>query len=279
LEEATEKTVDTGAGPVHFRELGEGEPLVFIHGLLVNGLLWRKVVPALATRYRCVVPDLPLGAHRTPMAKDADLSPPGLAKIIAEVADGLNLGRATFIANDTGGAITQILAASQPERFERLVLTPCDMFDNFLPPLFRPLQWIGSNPTALGAVLQPMRIEAIRNSPLGFGWLAKRAIEKRISDRYIHCVLHSSAIRRDVSKILRGISAKYTIEAAEKLRTFDAPALLVWADEDRVFPVEHGRRMAAILPDARVHMVDDSYSFVPEDQPDQLAALIADFVG
>ena len=67
-------------GTIHYRDTGSGEPIVFVHGLLVNGGLWRKVTPALSREFRCIVPDLPLGSHRTPMAADADLSPPGVAR-------------------------------------------------------------------------------------------------------------------------------------------------------------------------------------------------------
>ena len=278
FERATERTADVGVGTIHYREIGTGDPLVFVHGLLVNGFLWRKVAPLLSKDFRCIVPDLPLGGHRTPMAEDADLSPPGLAKLIGRFMDAIGVDSATLIANDTGGAVTQLLAISQPDRFEKLVLTSCDMFDNFLPPVFRPLQWIGSSPAGLAAVLQPMRVEAIRNSPLGFGYVAKRPIDKRMTDRYLKCALASARIRRDVAKVLRGISPHYTVAAAEQLREFDRPTLLAWAREDRVFPASHAERMASILPDARVELIDDSYAFLPEDQPEELTRVITEFL-
>lgn len=278
LEGATERSADTTPGPIHYREVGRGAPLVFIHGLLVNGMLWRKVVPVLADRYRCIVPDLPLGSHRTPMAPEADMSPPGLANTMADFLDALDVRDATLVANDTGGALTQILLTTRPQRVGRVVLTPCDMFENFLPPLFRPLQWIGSNPTALGLILQAMRARAVRNSPLAYGLLVKRPIDGDVSARYLHSALTSPRIRRDTAKILAGIHPRYTLEAARRLADFKKPVLLAWATEDRLFPADHARRMAAILPDARLEAIDDSYSFVPEDQPERLSELIADFV-
>ncbi len=277
IDSATEKTIDLEPGPIHYREVGSGKPLVFIHGLLVNGLLWRKVVPALAPTFRCIVPDLPLGSHRTPMSPDADLSPPGLAKIIGDFLDKLEIENATLVANDTGGALTQILAATKPERIGRMVLTPCDMFDNFLPTLFQPLQAVGGSPFGLAVLAQLMRINALRGLPLAFGFLAKHGIEKSVADRYLQPTLKSARIRHDTNKILRGISSEHTMKAAEGLKGFDRPTLLAWASEDRVFPLDHAHRMASILANARVEVIDDSYSFVPEDQPEKLAALIADF--
>lgn len=271
------KTVELAAGPVHYRDGGRGEPLVFVHGLLVNGLLWRKVVSLLTDRFRCIVPDWPLGSHATPMAAAADLSPPGLAQIVADFLEALSLDRVTLVANDTGGAVAQIVATRHPQRLGRLVLTSCDMFDNFLPPLFQPLQWLAHVPGSIFVLAQAMRLESLQRSPLAFGWLAKHGIESTIVSEYLRGVRSSAGVRRDTAKVLKGISKRYTLEAAEALRRFDKPALLAWAREDRLFPTEYAKRMVAILPQGRLELIDDSYTFVPEDQPERLAELIGEF--
>ena len=132
----SEREVQIPQGRIRLRERGSGEPLLFVHGALVNGDLWRKVVPLLADRHRCIVPDLPLGSHELPLGAGADLSPPGLARLVADLVPALGLERATLVANDTGGAIAQIVAAHHAVRVERLVLTSCDAFDNFFPSAF-----------------------------------------------------------------------------------------------------------------------------------------------
>lgn len=278
FDQATKHTVHLGPGPIHYRQLGDGEPVVFVHGLLVNGLLWRKVVPLLADRFRCIVPDFPLGSHSAPMAMDADLTPPGLAKIVADFVAALELDRVTLVANDTGGAISQIVATRHPQRIGRLVLTSCDMFDNFLPAMFQPLQWAAHIPGSIFLISQAMRWRAMQRSPMAFGWLAKHGVEPAVAAEYLSGILSSPAIRRDVHKVLKGISTRYTMEAAEALRRFDRPALLAWAREDRFFPVEHAQRMADILPQGRLELIDDSYTFVSEDQPQRLAEVIGEFV-
>ena len=78
--------------------------------------------------------------------------------------------------------------------------------------------------------------------------------------------------------MLRSIDKRHTLEAAERLRSFDKPVLLAWAAEDRVFPLADAERLASILPNARLKPIEGSYSFVPEDQPEALAALIAEFL-
>ena len=126
-------------GTIRYREDGNGEPLLFVHGVLVNGDLWRKVVPQLSKDFRCIVPDWPFGSHETPLSPDADLSPPALAQMIVDFMDAIGLESATLVGNDTGGALCQLVATEHPERVSRLVLTSCDIYDRFPPPPFKPL--------------------------------------------------------------------------------------------------------------------------------------------
>ena len=270
--------IELSQGTLRYRETGEGPPLLFVHGLLVNGDLWRKVVPGLAGRYRCITPDLPLGSHELPMPADADLSIPGLARLVADLVRGLDLDDVTLVANDTGGAITQVVMTEHPDRIGRVVLTSCDAFENFLPPMFRPLQLAAHVPPLLTAALQLFRLPAVRRLPFGFGWLARYPIDPEIEAGYAGPVLADPDVRRDCFKVLRGISPRYTLRAAEKLRDFDRPVLLAWAANDRFFPVEHAERLARALPQGRLELVPDSYTFVSEDQPQTLVKLMEGFL-
>src|SRR5204862_1629258 len=135
--------------------------------------LWDDVLPHLVPHARVLVPDLPLGSHHVALRPDADLTPYGLAKLIADFIERLDLTDVTLVANDTGGGLSQILVTRHPERVGRLVLTPCDSFENFLPPMLRPLQYVaGYVPGALSVVAQAMRSGALAKSQLGFGPLA-----------------------------------------------------------------------------------------------------------
>jgi pimeloyl-ACP methyl ester carboxylesterase len=274
------KAVELDAGRIHYRESGSGPAIVFAHGLLVDGTLWRKVTPFLADRFRCVVPDLPLGSHREPMRPDADLTPPGVARILADFVASLDLQDVTLVGNDTGGAISQIVAANHPERLGRLVLTPCDAYENFLPPFFRPLQYAARVPGLLTAMVQPMRLRALQRGPLGFGLLiSPDAIEPDVLDSWIRPFLSDGGVRRDTIEFLRSISNRYTLEAAEKLRGFDRPTLIAWAPEDRFFKLRYAERLAAEMPNARLVRIENSRTFVSEDQPERLAEEIATFAG
>ncbi len=263
-------------GTIHYRERGTGEPIVFVHGLLVNGDLWRKVVPTLSKDFRCITPDWPFGSHETPMNRDADLTPTGAARLIADFIEKLELKNVTLVGNDSGGAISQIVVTEHPERIGRLVLTPCDGFEIFPPRMFSYLKLVARVPGEMFLLAQSMRIRAIRRLPIAFGSLTKRPVEREISDSYVQPVIRSRGIRRDTAKFVRGMSPRYTMEAARKLKNFDRPALLAWSD-DRFFTVELGRRIAAELPQSRFELIDDARTFVPEDQPERLSQLIGEF--
>ncbi|MEX0800049.1 MAG: alpha/beta hydrolase [Dehalococcoidia bacterium] len=277
LGEQREVQLDLGA--VRYRELGTGPPIVFVHGLLVNGDLWRGVVPELATAgFRCITPDWPLGSHSLPMNRDARISPHSIAGLIAGFLDKLDLDGVTLAGNDTGGALCQLVVTTRPQAVARLVLTNCDAFDNFPPKMFLPIKWAAYLPGALYLLAQSMRLRPMRRLPISFGWLTRRPIPNDILDSYLNPSARIPGVRRDATKLLRAISPRQTLEAAEKLSGFDRPVLLAWAPQDRFFPFAHAERLAGIFPNARLERVDDCATFVPEDQPQHLAGLIAGFM-
>jgi pimeloyl-ACP methyl ester carboxylesterase len=272
------KEVSLPQGPIPYRDEGTGEPLVFVHGLLVNGRLWERVTPLLSPDFRCIVPDLPLGCHTTPMAADADLSPPGIAKLVLAFLDELGLDRVTLVGNDSGGAISQLVATSAPERVGRLILTNCDAYDNFPPKLFGYFKPVARTPGAWTMLAQSMRFKPLRRSPLAFGVLTKSRIPGEMLDDWLDPTIASNAIRKDTKKFILGTEPAQTEQAARDLESFRSPTLFAWAPEDRWFKVQHADRLAASMPDARVVRIPDAKTFVSLDQPDRLAEEIASFV-
>lgn len=275
----TAHTVDLPTGRIEYRERGSGPPVVFVHGLLVNADLWRNVVPVVADAgYRSLSPDWPLGSHRTPMSPAADLSPPGVARLIADFLDALDLTDVTIVANDTGGALTQLLMTEHPERLARVVLTPCDALDYFFPPGFAPLTKLAAVPGFVWLLGKLLRVPSVQRSSLAFGMTARRPIPAEVLDSYTAPSGSSSGVRRDLRRFLRGVHRRHTLAAAELLPGFAKPVLLVGADADRVFPARLADRLEQLLPDTRRVVVADSYTFVPEDQPAELARLVVDFL-
>ena len=268
------------AGEVRYFERGSGAPVVFVHGVLTNAELWRKVVGDVAAAgFRCLAPDLPLGSHEIPMRADADLSPAGNADVIADLLDALDLRDVTLVANDTGGALTQIMLSRRPERVGRVVLTPSDCFEYFFPPIFKPLPLLARLPGSMAVLGQLLRIRALYPLPFLFGWVVKRPLPDAVAQAYLAPLRKSAGVRRDLRKLLREVHPRHTLAAAEALRTFDRPVLLAWAAEDRLFPIRLAHRLAALLPDAKLVEVADSGTFVSEDQPAVLARHVVEFAG
>ncbi|WP_436530942.1 alpha/beta fold hydrolase [Actinoplanes sp. HUAS TT8] len=273
------RSVALSAGTVEYDDSGGGGPvLVFLTGIFVNTTLWRHVVADLAPDHRCVVLEVPLGGHRVPMDPDADLSSPGLARLVAEFLDVLDLRDVTLIGCDWGGA--QLVAAhGLGRRLARLVLLPQESFENFPPGLpGRSLYLSSKVPGATFLALQTLRIRGLRRSPINFGLMSKRPIPHDILDGWLRPSLTSPPIRRDLLKYLRTTRAGEYVEAAARLTGFDRPALVLWAPESTMMRPANGARLAAALPQGRLIEVHDSYTLMPEDRPGPVAAHVREFV-
>ncbi|MEZ0110237.1 pimeloyl-ACP methyl ester carboxylesterase [Catenulispora sp. EB89] len=274
--------IELSAGVIEYEDRGgPGAPVVFLHGLLMDETLWTSVADALAPDHRCLVPVLPLGAHRQGMHQQADLSPRGIAALVAEFLDALDLRDVTLVGNDTGGALVQLLMAEGPqERISRVVLVSCDAFDNFPPGLTgRTLFRTGKlPPTLFGLFMQQMRLKPVRRLPLAFGWLTKRG--DAVVKRWMRPIWRQPEIRRDTVRVLRAAAKdpNLLVDAAEKLARFDRPTLVVWAQDDRVMPPDHGRRLVELLPGARLVEIEECYTLIPLDQPARLTTELRRFL-
>jgi pimeloyl-ACP methyl ester carboxylesterase len=276
MAETTErKRIDLPAGTIRYREAGEGKPVVFVHGYLVDGRLWDGVVDRLAGGFRCLAPDWPLGAHTEAMKPGADLSPPGIAAQIAAFLEALDLEDVTIVGNDSGGAMSQVLVTRHPERIGRLVLTNCDTHENFPPGIFKAMPPLAKLPGGMTALSAPFRIKAFARR--AFKPFARTAIPDALVDSWMRPGLEDSGIRRDLRKVTIGLDKRYTLEAAERLRGTELPILFAWAPGDRFFPISYAERLAAEVGNAKLATIADAKTFVPLDQPQRVAEEIAEF--
>lgn len=265
------------AGTVRYREAGEGRPVVFVHGYLVDGRLWDGVVDRLSDRFRCLAPDWPLGAHQVAMDPSADLSPPGLARLIADFLDRLDLDDVTIVGNDSGGAISQVLLANHPQRIGRLALTNCDTHENFPPGIFKALPPLAKLPGSMALFSAPFRIRPLTR--LTFAPFARTRIPGELVDSWMRASLENRQIRHDLKKVTIGLDKRHTLAAAEKLRGTDLPIRLLWAPGDSYFPISYAERLAGEVRNAEIVRIENAKTFVPLDQPRRVADEIAQFVG
>ncbi|MER5275764.1 alpha/beta hydrolase [Streptomyces sp. NPDC002809] len=272
--------LELSAGIVEYEDTGgDGPVVVLLHGVAMDGSLWRHVVADLRDGHRCIVPTLPLGGHRRPMRPDADLSVLGVARLVAEFLQALGLTDVTLVMNDWGGA-QALVADGRDQRIGKLVITSCEAFDNFPPGL------PGSNlyasarmPGGLKAAFTLLRFKPMRRLPMTWGRMSKRPVPDAVMGAWFRPLWSSGEIRRDLRKYVLGVPPKAELlRWAEALRTFDRPALVVWASEDRVMPPEHGRRLAGLLPKGELVEIADSYTLIPEDRPEELARHLREFL-
>lgn len=183
----------------------------------------------------------------------------------------------TLVGNDLGAFL--LTADSYPERLARLMITSCEAFDNIPSGLAgHSITLAAKIPGGLNAAVQPLRLRTLRRLPFAFGLMAKRPISHEITDAWLGPLLSQREIRRDVLKYLRGSSKSELLAATERLRSFERPALIIWAKEDRMMPPTHGQQLAALLPQARLVEIADSGTLIPLDQPATLAHAIRQFI-
>ena len=274
------KQAEVSAGPISYREAGEGEALLFVHGYGVNGTLWDQPARILAGSYRCILPDLPFGSHPLPMSPEADLSPTGAAAIVGELIEAIGLDSVTVVANDSGGAISQILVTERPagaERVTRLVLTNCDSFEAFPPGVFKLLVKTLRTPGGAGLVAGSLRSRKVQRSPLAYGGLSKTRVSDELLDSWA-LPIRDPGIRRDARKFGAGMDPEFTMEAAAKLSGLEIPVLLAWGESDTLFTIANAERLLKLIPDCRLVRFHEALAFVPIDEPERLATEIEAFV-
>ena len=270
-------TVTLNAGTIHYEnaEPPDGRPVVFIHGYSMGSSLWRPLSEQLAARgFSCLAPTWPLGAHTEPMREGAELTMEGIAAIVGELLHALALEDVVLVGNDTGGAIAQLVATSAPERLGALVLTSCDAFEHFPPPILKPIIAGAKFPPAFHAALQPMRTRFGRKR--GFGALAHADIDDLVAE-WVEPALTNRRVRSDLRRFTASLNRETTVRVAARLPRFTKPALVAWSADDVFFPREDGQRLAEALPNSRFEVVENARTFSMIDQPDRLAGLVADF--
>ena len=247
---------------------------------MVDDSLWSDVPERLAARgFHTFAPTWPLGSHTTAMKADADLSPRGVARVVASFLEAMELDDVLLVGSDTGGAVSQLLLDEDPSRVGRLVLTNCDAFETFPPFPFDWLFRLARHEGPTRAALQPMRSTFLRHSRLGFGGLVTRDLAADESRPWVTPYLTDAGVRRDVTTFAKGWSKDELVDSGRWLAEFDRPVLLAWAPGDPFFKYDLAKRLLATFPDATLVEFRGASTFVSLDQPERLAEEIAKWAG
>jgi pimeloyl-ACP methyl ester carboxylesterase len=273
------KVANIEFGKINYKEQGTGPVIVFLHGALSNGNTWRKVVKTISKDYRCIVPDLPLGGHSQSLDSQTDLTPTGIAFLLKQFLDELGLHDIILVGNDTGGAYAQVFTMLYPEIVSRLVLCNTDAFEVFPPKQFALLKTGVHIPGFTYLMAQLFKIKPLLKTSLVLGLLSHTLSKEELSSLYVQSFIQHKGVRDDFTKVVKGWSSHHTIQAAEKLTSFHKPVLVIWgADDKKLFPIELGKRVYAIFPDAQFVLVENALTYVQEDQPEEFVVKLVHFI-
>ncbi len=218
------------------------------------------------------MPTWPLGAHREPMRREAELTMESIAAIVADFLAALDLDDVILLGVDTGGAIAQLVAVEHLERLGGLVLTSCDAFEHFPPPILKPfIRAARLGTPEFTAALSVLRTRFGRER--AYGALAHRDIDDLARD-WVSAPLSDRGVRHDLRRFTASLSPETTLRAAERLPQFERPALIAWSADDEFFPLDDANRLAASLPDSRLELIEGARTFSMLDRPEHLAGLI-----
>lgn len=268
-------TIDINAGTIHYEATGpeSGRPIVFVHGFMMGGELWRQVSARLAgAGLRCIAPTWPLGAQPQPLGPGADRTIGGVARIVADVLTALDLQDVVLVGNDTGGLVAQLVAVHYPERVGALVLTSCDAFEHFPPPILKPVILAAKSKTLFRGAIHALRAPVARKR--AYDGLAYTNIDD-LTRAWVQPAISDAKVAEDLRQFSLSLRTEIATGVAARLSEIRVPTLVAWSADDVFFAQEDGERLAAAIPNARLEVLPGARTFSMVDQPERLADLMS----
>jgi pimeloyl-ACP methyl ester carboxylesterase len=263
--------------PVNVIELGDGPPLVFVHGLSGSWPNWLEQLPAFAAEHRVIALDLP-GFGHSPMPTER-ISISGYARLLDRLLDTLEIDAAAVVGNSMGGFVGAELAISFPQRVERLVLVSAAGISTY---------------DHRGAVRTvPVLRRAERMLTAYTAWMASKsdtvARRPRLRDATLNVVArHPSRLPAPLAaELLRGsgkpgfiqaLEANLDYDFRERLPEIACPTLIVWGEDDRVITARDAAVFEELIPNSRVVMYADTGHVAMLERPTEFNALLEEFL-
>lgn len=266
------RTIDTGRGPMSVVDTGgDGRPVLFVHGLATSAYIWRNVIALLAGERRCVALDLP-GHGATPARDGEDLSLPVFADAITACCDALGLDDVDVVANDTGGAATQIFAVRNAFRLNTLTLTNCDTENDLPPKAFLPAVMLAR--AGLLARLGRRQLkdpERARARLFGTTYQDVRNLPVEIVSAFLEPLFGTPEAARRFQRCVATLNARDLRAIGPDLARFEVPTLIVWGTGDVFFRPKWAYWLRDTIPGAtEVVEVDDGRLFFPDERAGEL---------
>ena len=275
----SKQRVSTSSGRINYTDRGTGPVALFVHGVLLNGYLWRYQQEALSDIRRTIAVDL-LAHGKTEIGPGQDVSVTANAKMLAEFLDALAIDKVDIVGNDSGGGICQIFCALYSERVRSLTLTNCDTHDNWPPVAFQPFVAMvkaGGLRQTLDAMLSD---KAIYRSPdaLGPAYEHPEKLSDDTIERYLRPLVATEQRTRDLERFVNAFDNKHTVAIESKLKTLQAPTLIVWGTDDVYFDVKWSQWLSKTIPGTKRRVeFEGARIFFPEERPEDFNKELRDF--
>lgn len=276
--------VQIGDVRVAYYEEGGGVPILLLHWCPFSCFVWRKVIPLLSDNFRCLAPDL-LGLGDTETPENGDWSLRSQEQAILGFLDSLHVRQCHVVGHDHGGAIAELLAAEHPDRVDRLILANAEAYDNWPSTEERPFAkvaqvplvgelvlWLWSRPSCLRWTLA--EAHAVYNP---------QVLTPELLDGYIRANLSDRKRRRKLGRFIamqfETSNNRVTLDLLPRLRQFNHPTLLIWAQEDPHFGPQWGQRLYQDIPGVkRLELLPATGHLLMEERPEQFATLVLRFL-
>jgi len=265
--------VATRLGPIPVRLVGQGPPVLCVHGAFVDSRIFDSTAKLLSEAATVVLPDLPQGAHRRAVPDRNLLHAGGIADALADVLADVALGPAVVVGNDNGGAMSQVFAARHPDRVAGLVLAGCEVLEHFPPAAFAPFVAGAKWPVTLAGFARMLCIPALLAEPGPLNIFTVRGFGRSYVREVLAGILQDPEVRKDLAAFIRSLRPDILLAASSRLGYLQGHAAVVWPRHDIFFSASDGRRAAALL-DTQVVWANRSKTFVPVDRPDLVAAAV-----
>jgi pimeloyl-ACP methyl ester carboxylesterase len=267
--QSTKHRVQTPSGRISYTEQGSGPVALFVHGVLLNGYLWRHQQAGLSDVRRTIAVDLL--AHRdTEIPSDQDVSVTANAKMLNEFLDALHIDKVDVVGNDSGGGISQIFSALYPERIRSLTLTNCDTHDNWPPEAFKSFVAMVKAGGLRGTLEAMLSNKSIYRSPeaLGPAYEYPEQVTDETIEKYLRPFISTEQRTRDLERFVVAFDNKHTVAIEPKLKALGAPTLIVWGTDDIYFDVKWSHWLSETIPGTtrRVEF-EGARIFFPEERP------------
>ena len=262
------KRIGLTAGEMAYVDMGEGPPVLLLHGFPTSADLWRREAWLIAQRMRVIVPDL-IGYGQSDKPVDADLTEPAQAGYVRELLDLLGVDDVAIVGHGIGGALAQMLALDAPGRVKALVLLDSACFD----------AWPAEGVRMIQAVLPEQEtapiVGEILRAAFALGIAHEHRIEDGVVDGYIDPWKQDPAA---FFQAVRSLTGKGLAGRDAELAGLDVPALIIWGEDDPYLPSELAERLGDAIPFSTVALLPGCSHYVTEDAPQTVGPLVYEFL-